>query len=146
MSGIITSVKNFIFNEEKNQFGYGSYSDMLGLNRRLKFPLSQTKVTTEAEFNTVADAAEKCLEVDLLRFGENFDKIEPTHAKRMMGTIGSMTVIADNDGKLSVRFHKRNEKGLWDGESKKYPEKSITGKYKREVFFLLDEDDDDDED
>lgn len=141
---IISNMKKIIFEGGEKQFDYASYSNMLGLNRELKFSLIKEKVSSEEEFNSVTNAAQKVLEEDLKRFGEDFDQIEASHANRMMGTIASMTIIADGDGKLSVRFHKRDENGLWNGETKKFPEKGKSNKYKYEVFFLLSDDSEED--
>jgi len=123
----------------EHEVSTGSYADMLGLNRNFNFFFLKNKVTDQTDFDTVAKAAKDLLKQDLMRFGESFYEIEPALRNKLMGTIGSMTLIAADDGTLSVKFHRRDEDGLWDGISKKFPEKETTGKYKYEVFFSLDD-------
>lgn len=126
--------------EEKENLGL--YADMLGLNKEFKFVLSKQKVATEVEFNDVCKEAEKLLKNDLIRLGEDFYKI-PKELKGCLNTsIGSMTIIADNDGKLTARFHRRDEDGYWDDKTLRYPEKSASGKWKHEIFFIFDKDED----
>lgn len=124
-------------NEPEEFENLGLYSDMLGLNRDYAFVLSKLSVATEAEFQGVCDEAEKLLKNDLIRFGEDFYKIPNELRGLVNATVGSMTIIADNDGKVSVKFHKRYADGYWDDRTKKYPEKDTTGKWKHELFFLL---------
>lgn len=126
----------------ESEVSSGSYADMLGLNRNFNFFFLKNKVTDQADFDTVSKAAKDLLMQDLMRFGESFYEIEPALRNKLMGTIGSMTLIAADDGTLSVKFHRRDEDGLWDGISKKFPEKETTGKYKYEVFFTLEDEED----
>lgn len=137
----INMKKFFCVGKESVNENLGSYSEMLGLEREFKFVLSKTKVSDEGEFNTVCKEAEKLLQNDLIRLGEGFYKIPVELRGRLNGTIGSMTIVADNDGKLIVRFHRRDSEGFWDCETKKYPEKETTGKWKHEIFFTLDDED-----
>lgn len=120
----------------------GLYAEMLGLNKDFKFVLSQHKVANKPEFDSVCTEAEKLLQNDLTRLGEEFYKIPVELKGRLSGTVGSMTIIADNDGKLLTKFHKRDSEGYWDGMTKKYPEKETTGKWKHEIFFILNDEDD----
>ena len=121
----------------------GLYADMLGLNRNFRFVLTKSTVSDQTEFDDVVKKAEGILRGDLKRFGEDFSVIPPEFKDRLSGVIGSMTIIGDDDGKLLTYFHRRDNDGLWDGISKKYPEKNTTGKYKHEIFFILDEDEED---
>lgn len=132
-------------NNAEVKVGSGLYSDMLGLNRKLDFILLETPVTSQVVFDTVAKAAKDVLSQDLKRLGESFYEIKPALRNKLMGTIGSMTLTANENEKANVKFHKRDEKGLWDGISKKFPEKETTAKYKCEIFFVF-EDDEEDED
>lgn len=120
-----------------------SYSDLLGFNRNFRFILTRDTVANESEFKMTAKDAEFSLEHDLKRLGEDLCKIDPMLRNKLMGKIGSMTLICDDAGKLSVKFHKRDEDGYWDGKSKRYPEKDTTGKYKHEIFFAIDDEEDD---
>ena len=119
-----------------------TYAEMLGLNRDFIFGLTKDTVIDEADFNAVAKAAKDLLEQDLKRLGEKFYVIEPALRNRLRGSIGSMTLIADDDNKVTVRFHYCDGNGNWDGISKNFPEKNSTGKYKDEIFFLLETEDD----
>ena len=121
----------------KEDFGY---SDMLGLNKRFEFMIPTDKAATVAEFDTAKLAAEALLAEDIERFGMTFEKIPAALKNKIMGIVGSMTMVADKDGNISIFFHRRNDKGYWDyTKSKKYPEKDTTGKFKHEIFFALDD-------
>lgn len=126
-------------NEEKKEL---SYADLLGLSRDFKFALTKSKVADQADFDSVVVDAEKTLAHDLKRLGQDFEKISPALKNKLMGKIGSMTIIGDDDGKLSVKFHLRAEDGYWDGNTKKHPEKGTTGKYITTIFFPVDDDED----
>ena len=121
----------------------GSYSSLLGLNRNFNFILSKSKVADDKEFNMIANEAEASLRHDLKRFGEDLEIVPPMFRNKLIGSIGSMTLLADDSGNLSVKFHRRDDDGLWDGISKKYPEKDTTAKYKHEIFFALDDEEED---
>ena len=115
------------------------YARLLGFESHFDFVLSKSKVKDQTEFDTLSSEAEMILAQDLKRCQMEFEKISPMLKNRLIGSIGSMTIIGDDDGKISVKFHKRNDKNLWDGKSKKYPEKGITAKYKHEIFFILED-------
>lgn len=121
----------------------GSYSSLLGLNRNFNFILSKSKVADDKEFNMIANEAEASLRHDLKRFGEDLEIVPPMFRNKLIGSIGSMTLLADDSGNLSIKFHRRDDDGLWDGISKKYPEKDTTAKYKHEIFFALDDEEED---
>jgi len=131
-------VKNFLKDEYVDS-QKGSYSEFLRLNREFKFGLKCDKVATEKEFNDVVKDAVDTLCKDMKRFGEDIEIIEPRWKNKIIGSIGSMTIFADDDGKLAVRFHKRNEDRFWDGNSKKYPEKDTEGKFVFHLFFVLED-------
>jgi len=135
-------LRNLFFNDEKKEAETGSYGNLLGLNRPFKFLLTSDHANTDTEFLSIIATAKTLLAQDLQRFGEDLYEIEPMMKNKLMGEIGSMTLIADEDGKVTVKFHKRDEDGLWDGLGKKFPEKETTGKFKHDVFFLLDGDED----
>jgi len=128
--------------EEKKELN--GYSNLLDLNKNFEFVLSKNKVADESEFKAIVKEAEALLKHDLKRFGEDLEIVPAKLRNMLIGTIGSMTIVADNDGKLSVKFHKRDKDGFWDGESKKYPEKATTGKWKHEIFFAFEDEEDED--
>lgn len=119
------------------------YATLLGLNRNFKFILTKETVSSKPEFGMVVKDAEYALEHDLKRLGQDLYKIDPMLRNKLMGEIGSMTIIGNDDGKLSVKFHRRDADGYWDGKTKRYPEKDTTGKYKHEIFFAIDDEEDD---
>lgn len=154
------SIKDLIFNdnwslnrkkinnpaEEEPEISSGLYSDMLGLNRDFSFILLKSTVIDEHDFANVSKAAKDILEQDLKRLGETFYEIDSALRNKLMGTIGSMTVIADDSGNVTAKFHRRDENGYWDGISKKFPEKTTKGKFKYEIFFTLEDDYNEEED
>ena len=144
MEDDIMNLRNLFENEtaSSKENITGSYSDFIGLNKEFKFVLSKSKVANEAELNNVGTEAEKQLKEDLQRFGQEIFKIDPKFRNILKCKVGSMTIFADDEGNLSVKFHKCNEKGLWDGKTKRHPEKDIECKYKHEIFFVFEEDDD----
>lgn len=145
---IVEKIREFTFGAKaesapKNTTKKCTYAELLGLNRPFKFTLSRSKVGDRDEFKALAQEAESLLEQDLKRLGESFYSIDPALRTKLMGVIGSMTLLANDDGKLRIIFHKRDENGLWDGASKKYPEKDTTAKYRYEVFFVLEDEEED---
>ena len=138
-------VKGWIFADSCNSENDNeelSYGDLLGLAKDFKFVLIKNKVTDQSDFDGVTAAAKTTLAQDLKRLGQDFSEIPAALKNNLMGCIGSMTILGDDDGKLTVKFHMRDSEGLWDGISKKHPEKDTTSKYKYEVFFPLEEDED----
>ena len=139
---ILNKLKNFLFNEgqvECNEGDDGAYYKMLNLNKPFKFLITNDKVANQTEFNSVVNDSEFVLKQDFQRLGFDFEIIPPSYRNRLIGQIGSMTIIADNDGNVSIKFHKRDDDGLWDGVSKTFPEKNATGKFKHEIFFIIEE-------
>lgn len=138
------NIMNLIFNpsgvtSSRETNNTATYADMLGLNREFKFVLSKTKIKDQGEFDALFNEAKASLDYDLKRFGEQLEVISPMLRNKLNGSIGSMTLLADDDGKVTIKFHRRDEDGFWDGKSAKYPEKDTTAKYKKEIFFLLDD-------
>ncbi len=121
----------------------GLYSDMLGLNREYSFGLVKNKVENDTEWEEVVKCAEALLAEDLKRFGIEFNSIPEAFRNSLRGEIGSMTIIAGHTGATSVKFHRRDKNGIWDGTTRRFPEKDTKAKYKHEVFFLLETEDDD---
>ena len=138
--------KNLFFTEEAKKAKEPkeiTYATILGLPREFKFPLSKEKIADKIEFETVVALAEQTLEEDFERFGMEFEKIPPLFRNKIIGKVGAITVLGDDEGKLSVKFHLRNENGQWDGVTKKYPDKDTTAKYKQDIFFAVDDEEED---
>ena len=129
---------------EEQEESMATYSEMLGFNKEFAFILTKDKVKDKAEFDMVANDAKSVLIQDLRRMGTNYYEIEPALRNRLSGVIGSMTLVANDTGNLSVKFHRRDNDGLWDGTTKKFPEKNTTGKFKYEIFFIIEDDDEED--
>lgn len=132
---------------EETEFTMLSYGELLELGRSFRFQLLKTtNVQNDSEFENIKKGALDLLKNDLERLGESFYMINAGLKNKLMGSIGAMVLIVDNDGKAFVRFHKRDEDGIWDYCSKTYPEKLLSDteknniKFNYEVFFVLDDD------
>ncbi len=155
------NIKKWLFNDEsdcsqsnrkhekneKTEVSTITYSELLGLNRQFSFIRLRKKAENESEFEEVKKASIDILKQDLMRLGETFYQVEAALRNKLMGSIGSMVIVADKNGNIAIRFHKRDEDGIWDNGSKKYPEKGITSeenntKFKTEIFFTLEDDED----
>ncbi len=132
-------IKNLLLNkkEEEENVNEGAYWKMLGMNIPLSFPLLQETVKDRTEFSSVVRGAEDLLEQDFKRFGIKFKVIDPVYKNNLNGNIGSMTVVVDDNDKVTAKFHRRDDNGLWDGMSKKFPEEDTTGKYIDEICFII---------
>lgn len=139
------SLKRILFKGAENKFSYLEYDELLDLNREFSFNLLQKDVSSEADFEIVKEAAKKALKEDLIRFGECFYEIAPGLRNKLMGTIGALVLVTQTDGKVKVRFHKRNNDGIWNDVSKTYPENFLSQedkdkeKFKYEIFFTLED-------
>lgn len=135
--------KNLFFSDETKKAKNVTYADLLGIGRNFALALIKDKVTDQTDFDSVVAATEKTLETDLKRMGEEFEKIPAAFKNRIIGRVGCIVILGDDDGKLSTEFHLRDDDGLWDGKFKKYPGKGTTAKYKAEIFFAIEDEEED---
>lgn len=138
-----TKITNFFCENKKKDMKVNDYARVLGFGVPFEFVLSKDTVKDGHEFDSLVTEAKARLKQDLKRCRLDLETIPSMLRKKLTG-IGSMTILADDTGKVTVKFHKRNGNGLWDGESKKYPEKDTKAKYKSEIFFILEDEEDED--
>ena len=116
------SIKTWLFKDETNQEAERTartnrvtnvpYSELLNLSRPFSFCLLKNKVADVSEWNALTQGALDLLKKDLIRLGESFYKIDPGLRNKLIGSIGAMVLTTDNDGNVTLRFHKRDADGI----------------------------------
>lgn len=112
-----------------------SYEDILGIP--LKLYLSKDNVSGQSDFDDIVNEVKFQVDNDFFRIGKKIAFIDGKFKKALMGNIYNICLVGDEKGALQVKYHLRDENGVWDNSTKEYPEKDFEkSKYSKNLFFI----------